>query len=81
MSGARARSNLSFGTWKIRIALEEKDSRNEVSAKEYSFNFVDGKSASNQPPLVQAVRSGDPFPVRPFKYQRWDLKGWGVGIY
>ena len=75
------RSNLSFGTWKIRIALEEKDSRNEVSAKEYSFNFVDAKNASNQPPSIQAGKSGDPFPVSPFKYQLWDLKGWGVGIY
>ena len=75
------RSNLSFGTWKIRIALEEKDSRNEVTAKEYSFNFVDAKNASNQPPSAQAGKSGDPFPVPPFKYQRWDLKGWGVGIY
>jgi hypothetical protein len=76
-----SRSNLSFGTWKIRIALEEKDSRNEVSAKEYSFNFADAKDASNQPPPAQAGKSGVPFPVPPFKYQRWDLKGWGVGIY
>ena len=75
------RSNPSFGTWKIRIALAEKDSRNEVSTKEYSFNFVEAKNASNPPPSVQAGKLGNPFPVPPFKYQRWDLKGWGVGIY
>lgn len=76
-----SRSNPSFGTWKIRLALEAKDSGGEVSAKEYSFNFVDGRNASNQPATVRAGKSGDPFPISPFKYQRWDLKGWGVGIY
>jgi hypothetical protein len=75
------RSNLSFGALKIRIALEEKDSSNEVSAKEYSFNFVDSKNASNQPPSLQAGKSGIPFPVPPFEYQRCDLKDWVVGIY
>ena len=75
------RSNLSFGTWKIRIALEEKDSRNEVSAKEYSFIFADDKKVSNKPPIVQADKSGNPFPISQFKYQRWDLKNWGIGVY
>jgi hypothetical protein len=75
-----SRSSLSFGTWKIRIALEEKDSRSEVSAKEYAFNFVSADSA-NIPSSVQAGQSGNPFPSPPFRYQQWDLKGWGVGIY
>jgi len=79
VSGSANRSNPSFGTWKVRIALAEKDSRNEVSRKEYSFNFVEAKNASNPPPSVQAGKLGNPFPVPPFKYQRWDLKDWGVG--
>ena len=74
-------SNPSFGAWKIRIALVEKDSQNEVSTKEYPFNFVDAKNASNPTPTVQAGKSDNPFPVPPFKYQRWDLKSWGAGIY
>lgn len=76
-----SRSNPSFGIWKIRLALEEKDSRNEVSAREYSFNFVDGRSASGQQVFAGGEKTGGLFPIPPFNYQRWDLKGWGVGIY
>lgn len=74
------RANPSFGTWKIRIVLEEKDSRSEVSVKEYAFNFV-GADRAPIPSSVQAGPSENPFPVPPFRYQRWDLKGWGVGIF
>jgi hypothetical protein len=75
-----SRSNPSFGAWKIRIAMEEKDSRREVSAKEYTFNFVKAGGAPQQP-AVQPGQAGNPFPVVPFRYQRWDLQGWGAGIY
>jgi hypothetical protein len=76
-----SRSNPSFGTWKIRVALEEKDSRNEVSAKEFLLTFDNASSASTPPSSVWTAQSGNPFPVPPFRYQRWDLKGWGVGIF
>ncbi|EAT59289.1 hypothetical protein [Chlorobium ferrooxidans] len=38
------RAHPSFGTWRIRVAMTEKDSGNEVSAKEYLFNFSDGRN-------------------------------------
>jgi len=75
------RAHPSFGTWRIRVAMTEKDSGNEVSAKEYLFNFSDGKNSSNLPVSLGTGQSGNPFPLRPFTYQRWDLKGWGAGIY
>lgn len=75
-----SRSNPSFGTWKIRIAMEDRNSRREVYAKDYAFNFVNAESAPAQP-VVQTGQSDNPFPVPPFRYERWDLKGWGVGIF
>ena len=71
----------SFGTWKIRVALVEKDTQRAVSAKEFAFNFVDGRSVSNSPPATAATASGKPFPVPLFSYKKWKLKDWGIGIY
>jgi hypothetical protein len=73
------RSNPSFGTWKIRLVMDEKESKREVFVKEYNLNFTNGKV--NQPTNNPGTGTSDPFPVIPFSYQKWTLKGWGVGIF
>ncbi|MBK9389229.1 MAG: hypothetical protein IPN68_03215 [Bacteroidetes bacterium] len=73
------RSNPSFGTWKIRLVMDEKESKKEVFVKEYNLNFTNGKV--NQPTNNSGTGTSDPFPVIPFTYQKWTLKGWGVGIF
>lgn len=73
------RSNPSFGTWKIRIVMDEKESKKEVFVKEFNLDFTNGKV--NQPNNNSGTGTSDPFPVIPFTYQKWTLKGWGVGIF
>lgn len=70
-----------FGTWKVRTAIIERDSKREVSVREYSIAFTDGKK---QPPSADIRSSGKgshPFPVPSFQYKQWRLKSWGIGIY
>jgi hypothetical protein len=73
------RSNPSFGTWKIRLVMDEKESKKEVFVKEYNLNFTNGKV--NQQTNNTGAGASDPFPVITFAYQKWTLKGWGVGIF
>ncbi len=75
------RNNLSYGNWKIRLAMDEKDSRREVFVKEFSLNFSNGTSSTPTTSVGSNVNSSNPFPVIPFKYQQWQLKGWGVGVF
>lgn len=70
----------SFGTWKVRTAVIEKDSKREVSVREYPIAFTDGKKPA-APAAGPSARGGRPFPVPPFQYKQWSLKDWGVGIY
>lgn len=39
------RNNPSFGIWKIRMSMEEKDSKKSVAAREFNMNFTDGRDA------------------------------------
>lgn len=71
----------SFGTWKVRTAVVERDSKREVSVKEYSIAFTDGKKQPLSAGVGSAGKSGNPFPVPPFQYKQWRLKSWGIGIY
>lgn len=75
------RTNLSFGNWKIRIAMDEKDSKREVFVKEFILNFSDGRSSVQSASVASGGNLSNPFPVIPFKYQQWQLKGWGVGVF
>jgi hypothetical protein len=75
------RTNLSYGNWKIRMAMDEKDSKKEVYVKEFVLNFSDGRSSVQTTSVGSNVNSANPFPVVPFKYQQWQLKGWGVGVF
>jgi hypothetical protein len=75
------RSNPSFGIWKIRLVMDQKDSKKEVFVKEFNLNFTNGKE-QNQPAKTNFTGNpSSPFPVISFRYQQWNLKGWGVGIY
>lgn len=71
----------SFGSWKVRTAVVEKDSKREVSTREYSIAFIDGKTQTPTPVVGQPGKGGKPFPVPPFQYGKWSLKDWGIGIY
>jgi hypothetical protein len=71
----------SFGTWKVRTAVVEKDSRKEVSAKEYAITFTDGKKQAQSSAVSSSLKGSRPFPVPPFQYRQWSLKNWGIGIY
>lgn len=75
------RTNLSYGNWKIHMAMDEKDSRKEVFVKEFVLNFSNGTTAVQPASTGSKATSGNPFPVVPFKYQQWQLKGWGVGVF
>ncbi|PKN34085.1 MAG: hypothetical protein CVU61_09985 [Deltaproteobacteria bacterium HGW-Deltaproteobacteria-19] len=75
------RRSPSFGTWRVRTAVVEKDTKREVSVKEYSLQFIDGKKPAPPPTAGPAVGSGKPFPVPRFQYGKWVLKDWGIGIY
>jgi hypothetical protein len=70
----------SFGTWKVRAAVIEKDSQREVSVREYAVAFTDGKKQPSTQ-VSTSKQSGNPFPVPPFQYKQWRLKNWGIGIY
>ncbi|MGV8057650.1 MAG: hypothetical protein AB2L12_06480 [Smithellaceae bacterium] len=74
------RSSPSFGAWKIRTAVVEKDSQREVSVKEYSLDFTDGKKQP-QSNVSSARQNGNPFPVPFYQYKQWRLLNWGIGIY
>jgi len=71
----------SFGAWKVRTAVVEKDSKREVSAKEHSITFTDGKKQTPSSAVSPSAIGGRPFPVPPFHYGQWSLKDWGVGVY
>jgi len=75
------RNNLSYGNWKIRLVMDEKDSRRELFVKEFSLNFSNGTSSTQTSSAGSNVNSSNPFPIIPFKYQQWQLKGWGVGVF
>jgi hypothetical protein len=75
------RSNPSFGTWKIRLVMDEKDSKKEVFIKEFNLSFTNGKGDSQTTTIMPAGSTSNPFPLVPFTYQKWTLKGWGVGIF
>lgn len=74
------RSSPSFGNWKIRIVMDEKDSGKEIFAKEFNLSFT-SVSNTSQPASITTGNPSDPFPVIPFRYQQWQLKGWGVGVF
>lgn len=74
-------SSPSFGTWKVRTAVVDRNSQGEVSVKEYSFAFNDGKKQSPAQEVSTSGKSSPPLPVSSFQYKQWSLKGWGIGIY
>lgn len=71
----------SFGTWKVRTSVIEKDSKREVSVREYAVTFSDGKKQTPAGNTGAAGKNGNPFPVPSFQYGQWRLKSWGAGIY
>lgn len=71
----------SFGIWKVRTAVIEKDSKREVFTREYAVTFSDGKRQTTIGDSGAAGQNGNPFPVPSFQYGRWRLKSWGAGIY
>jgi hypothetical protein len=75
------RSNPSFGNWKIRLVMDEKDSKKEVFVKEFNLSFTNNPGQDQPVPSVSAGNASGPFPVIPFRYQQWHLKGWGVGVF
>ncbi len=75
------RSSPSYGNWKIRMVMDEKDSQKEVFVKEFSLNFSNNKGSGQAESIKTTGNSSNPFPVIKFKYQQWQLKGWGVGIF
>ena len=75
------RGNPSFGNWRIRLVMDEKDSRRELFAKEFSLTFSDSKGSGESTVAGITENAKDPYPVIAFRYQQWQLKGWGVGIY
>ncbi len=74
------RLNPSFGKWKIRLVMDEKDSKKDVCVKEFNLNFANIAMATPSSSGSTGY-SSDPFPIIPFKYQKWELKGWGVGVF
>jgi hypothetical protein len=70
-----------FGTWKVRTAIIERESKREVSVREYSIAFTDGKKKTPPSEVSLTGKSGNPFPVPSFQYKQWKLKSWGIGIY
>lgn len=70
-----------FGTWKVRTAIIERESKREVSVREYSIAFTDGKKQPPSADIRSSGKGGHPFPVPSFQYKQWRLKSWGVGIY
>ncbi len=71
----------SFGIWKVRTAVYEKETKREVSVREYSIAFTDGKKQPRSSDVLSSGKSGNPFPVPSFQYKQWRLKSWGIGIY
>lgn len=71
----------SFGIWKIRMAVWDKNSQGEVVAKEYSIAFTDGNRQPSKPAVSSTKGNGNPFPIPSYQYGRWRLKNWGIGIY
>lgn len=71
----------SFGIWKFRTAVVEKDSKREVSVKEYSIAFTDGKKQPPSSEVSSSGKGGNPFPVPSFQYKQWRLKSWGIGVF
>jgi hypothetical protein len=75
------RTNPSFGNWKIRMVMDEKDSQKEVYVKEFILNFSNGTGSVQPGSVGVPINNSNPFPVIPFRYQQWQLKGWGVGVF
>jgi hypothetical protein len=75
------RTNPSYGNWKIRMVMDEKDSQKEVFVKEFSLNFSNGTGSVPTGSMGVPVNIANPYPVIPFRYQLWQLKGWGVGVF
>ncbi|NPU84491.1 MAG: hypothetical protein HPY65_08365 [Syntrophaceae bacterium] len=71
----------SYGTWKVRTAVVEKNSKREVSVKEYPLQFIDGRKTASSSTAGPAAGGGKPFPVPRFQHGKWTLKDWGIGIY
>ncbi len=70
----------SFGMWKVRTAVVEKDSKREVALREYSINFTDGKKQPSSD-ISSSKQGGNTFTVPHFQYRQWRLQNWGIGIY
>ncbi|HOD29623.1 MAG TPA: hypothetical protein PKH03_10465 [Syntrophales bacterium] len=70
-----------FGTWKVRTAIVERESKREVSVREYSVAFTGEKKQPASSDVRSSGEGGHPFPVPSFQYKQWRLKRWGVGIY
>ncbi len=75
------RANPTFGNWKIRLVMDEKDSNKEVYVKEFDLSFSGKAGTVYSLPETITVTNVNPFPVIPFKYQLWQLKDWGVGVF
>ena len=71
----------SFGIWKVRTAVVDRNSKREVSVNEHAIAFTDGKKQPSSPEVRAPGKSGNPFPVPSFQYKQWRLKDWGIGVF
>ncbi|PKN18572.1 MAG: hypothetical protein CVU71_13915 [Deltaproteobacteria bacterium HGW-Deltaproteobacteria-6] len=71
----------SFGIWKVRTAVVDRNSKKEVSVNEHAIAFTDGKQQPSSPQVSAPGKSGNPFPVPSFQYKQWRLQNWGIGVF
>jgi hypothetical protein len=61
----------SFGRWKIRMAVWDKNSKKDVSTREYSVTFTDGKKQQPVPAVSSTGGGSIPFPVPSFQDKQY----------
>lgn len=74
-----SRAAPSFGRWKVRLFVEDRDGRNGLLAREFLLDFRDGRTASASTAAKDGVTRAYPVPAS--GYRDWKLQDWGVGIY
>lgn len=74
-----SRAAPSFGRWKVRLFVEDRNGKNAVLAQEYLLDFRDGKTVSTSPAVKGST--GKAYPAPAFNYGTWKLQDWGVGLY
>lgn len=76
-----SRSAPSFGTWKIRLFLEDRQKKISLLAREFLLEFHENKPEATNLPSGKNGPTSSVFTVPTFTYGRWHLKDWGVGIF